>query len=58
MSKPYHKIDTIWKRDPSTGKIIEGLFSRDEFLYLTDYEWEWTEKIDGTNIHVIRSGEH
>ena len=47
----YPKINTIWKRDEKTGKIIEGDFSKPEFANIV--QWLITEKIDGTNIRVI-----
>jgi hypothetical protein len=48
----YHKIHTIFKRDEK-GKLIFGDFSRPEFEYLQHNDWEWTEKVDGTNIRVM-----
>lgn len=51
--KPYPKIDTLYKRHPDTHKIIEGDYSCPEFEMLKNLEWEWTEKIDGTNIRII-----
>lgn len=41
MSREYHKIDTVFKRDPSTNNkhLIEGQFSRPEFEYLAGNEW-------------------
>lgn len=47
----YVKINTIWKRD-ERGKIIEGDYATPEFAYLADAPWEWTEKVDGTNVRV------
>ena len=47
----YTKINTIWKRD-ERGRIIEGDYATPEFAYLADAEWEWTEKVDGTNVRV------
>ena len=47
----YHKIHTIWKRDEK-GRVIEGDYSLPEFEYLAGVDWEWTEKIDGTNVRV------
>src|SRR6185437_1912285 len=56
MMKEYHKIDTIFKRDPANLKrIVEGDYSQDVFAYLTDNNWNFTEKVDGTNIRVIVS---
>ncbi len=50
----YHKIQTIYNRNPETKfkTLLEGQFSLPEFEYLADCEWEFTEKIDGTNIRV------
>ena len=47
----YPKINTIWKRDMKTGKIIEGDFSCPEFGNVK--YWNVTEKIDGTNIRIF-----
>lgn len=47
----YTKINTIWKRD-DRGKIIVGEYATPEFEYLSTLDWEWTEKVDGTNIRV------
>ena len=47
----YQKINTLFKRD-SKNIIIPESVSRPEFEELKDIEWECTEKIDGTNIHV------
>lgn len=51
----YHKIDSIFRRD-TRGRIIEGEYSRPEFEYLADREWEFTEKVDGTNIRLSYDG--
>jgi len=50
----YHKIQTVFLRDPETNfkKLLEGQFAKPEFAYLANNQWEWTEKIDGTNIRV------
>lgn len=54
--KEYHKINTIYKRDEK-GNILDSLFSTPEIEYLKDNVWEFTEKIDGTNIRVMWDGE-
>jgi hypothetical protein len=56
--KEYHKIDSVFKRDMSNPRhpFIIGDWSEPEFEYLKDNQWEWTEKIDGTNIRVIFDG--
>jgi len=53
---PYPKIQSIYKRDHKTNRFIEGDWSLPEFGYLAGSAWEWTEKIDGTNIRVIWDG--
>jgi len=57
--KKYHKIQSIYKRDERTNykTFIEGDYSLPVFRYLRNVEWEFTEKIDGTNIRVIWDGE-
>ena len=52
----YHKIQSIFKRDENTHKFIEGQYSLPEFEYLRDNQWEFTEKIDGTNIRIGWNG--
>jgi hypothetical protein len=51
----YHKIQSLYKRDES-GKMLFGEFSLPEFEYLKDCPWDFTEKVDGTNIRVIVEG--
>lgn len=48
----YHKIQSVWKRNRETGRFLFDQFSIPEFAYLFSNEWEWTEKIDGTNIRI------
>ena len=52
--KEYHKIQTVYKRDPETKfkTLLEGDFSLGEFAWLANNEWVFTEKVDGTNIRV------
>ena len=54
----YHKIQTIFKRDMTQKHkpLIEGEWTLPEFEYLADLPWEFTEKVDGTNIRVIYDG--
>jgi len=55
----YHKIQTIFKRDPETGHktLLDGQFSIPEFEYLQNNIWDFSEKFDGTNIRVMFDGE-
>lgn len=50
----YHKIQSIFYRDPETNHktFIGGKFSVDAFETLQDVPWDFTEKIDGTNIRI------
>lgn len=51
----YHKIQSIYKRDMSKPDkpFLMDQFSIPEFKYLQHNEWEFTEKVDGTNIRVL-----
>lgn len=55
--KPYGKIATAWRRDTERKTPIEGRWASEELAVLAGLEWEWTEKIDGTNIRVCWDGE-
>ena len=52
--RTYHKIQTVFKRDPDNHfkTLLEGQYSEPEFEYLKDNDWVWTEKVDGTNVRV------
>ena len=54
--KTYHKIQTIYKRDPNNKfkTLLEGEYSLPEFEFLKDCKWTFTEKVDGTNIRIMR----
>lgn len=51
----YHKINAPWKRDKKTGAFLSE-WSRLEFGLLADIAWNWSEKLDGTNIRIIFEG--
>ncbi|QDU67657.1 RNA ligase family protein [Engelhardtia mirabilis] len=53
----YHKIQTVWLRDPETNHktLLEGRWAKPEFEYLRKNSWTFTEKIDGTNVRLIRA---
>jgi hypothetical protein len=54
----YTKINTVFKRNmDEKGVIIPSQFSSEEFEYLLNNEWTWTEKVDGTNIRLHFDGE-
>lgn len=52
----YHKIDTVFERDEKTKKLIIGKFRSPTVEYLKDNVWQFTEKVDGTNIRVYWDG--
>jgi ATP-dependent RNA circularization protein (DNA/RNA ligase family) len=54
----YHKIQTVFLRDPATNHktLLEGQWAKPEFEFLKDAKWQFTEKIDGTNIRVMWDG--
>lgn len=55
--REYHKIQTIYKRERQKPcRIIEGAYSTPEIEYLASSMWEFTEKVDGTNIRVMWDG--
>ena len=56
MMKEYHKIETLFKRDPKTKKLIVGEYTNETVEYLKDNVWQFTEKVDGTNIRVYWDG--
>lgn len=57
--KEYHKIQTVFKRDPDTKfkTLLAGEWAMPEFGVLAMCEWEFTEKVDGTNIRVVWDGD-
>jgi hypothetical protein len=55
MMETYHKIQTLFKRHldgPKKGKMIRGDWTTPELEYLANNQWEFTEKVDGTNIRI------
>jgi hypothetical protein len=47
----YHKIQSVFKRDPDNDyKTFLTEWAMPEFGYLSELDWVWTEKVDGTNI--------
>src|SRR5574344_88112 len=52
----YNKILTVYERDNKTKKLIEGKFVNPSIEYLKDNIWNFTEKIDGTNIRILWDG--
>ena len=56
MFETYPKINPPFVRDVKTKRLIKYKWLTDEFAYLNDLDWMWTEKVDGTGIRVIWDG--
>lgn len=54
--KEYHKIETLFERDEKSKRLIEGKFRSEEFEFLKNNIWQFTEKVDGTNIRIYWDG--
>lgn len=53
----YNKIETLYERDiEGTKRLIEGQYRNETVEFLKDVPWEFTEKIDGTNIRIHWDG--
>lgn len=53
MLETYHKIQSVFKRDPETDhKTFTDEYASEVFDVLSDVLWVATEKIDGTNIRL------
>ncbi len=48
----YHKIETLYERDLKTHRLVQPLILKNPTYSLLK-EWDFTEKIDGTNIRCI-----
>ena len=57
--KEYLKIETIYKRDiEGTKKLMDGVYCDPTVEFLRNNAWDWTEKVDGTNIRVHWDGHY
>lgn len=55
--KEYHKIETLYERAmDGSKKLIVGQWRNPTVEFLKDNLWQFTEKIDGTNIRVHWDG--
>lgn len=55
--KGYNKIETLYNRDiEGSKKLIEGEYRSKAVEFCKDLSWQFTEKIDGTNIRVMWDG--
>ena len=53
----YPKINSVYTRNEK-GELVVGQYSDPIIEYLADNEWEFTEKVDGTNVRVQWDGEN
>lgn len=54
--REYHKIEGLFKRDEATKKLLADEYRNPAVEMLKNCEWEFTEKIDGTNVRVVWDG--
>ena len=55
--RTYDKIETLYARDiDGTKQLIPGKYRNPTVEFLKDNRWQWTEKVDGTNIRVFWDG--
>jgi hypothetical protein len=53
----YQKIPGPFRReDTKPHRIIDGAWTSEELAFLSEVDWTWTEKVDGTNIRIIWDG--
>lgn len=54
----YHKIQTVYLRDGGNNyrTLLDGVYAKPEFDFLSNNRWTFTEKIDGTNIRILWDG--
>lgn len=56
MIKEYEKIETVFVRDMDTKRLNESVYRNETVEFIKDLDWEFTEKIDGTNIRICWDG--
>ena len=54
--KEYEKIETVFVRDDKTKKLNESIYRNKTVEFIKNIEWEFAEKIDGTNIRIYWDG--
>ena len=55
--REYLKIETVYARDiDGSKKLIEGQYRSEALEFLKDCQFDWTEKVDGTNIRILWDG--
>lgn len=59
MSELFPKVHSPFKRfteGPLRNKLDTTTWARPEFELLAALRWEWTEKVDGTNVRILWDG--
>lgn len=57
MNDLYHKIPGLYKREEARPfRLIPGVYREPEIEYLKESQWQFTEKVDGTNVRIIWDG--
>lgn len=55
--RTYEKIETLYQRDiEGTKKLIPGAFRNPTVEFLKDNLWDFSEKLDGTNLRIYWDG--
>lgn len=52
----YNKIETVYRRDEKTKKLVVGEFTNPTIEFCKDLPWTFTEKVDGTNVRIFWDG--
>ena len=52
----YNKIETVYRRDEKTKKLVIGEFTNPTIEFCKDLPWAFTEKVDGTNVRIFWDG--
>ena len=52
----YNKIETVYRRDEKTKKLVIGEFNNPTLEFCNDLPWTFTEKVDGTNCRIFWDG--
>jgi hypothetical protein len=55
-NKEYHKIETLRQFDQGVKKFVSNTFYNTNVEILKNHDWQFTEKIDGTNFRVYWNG--
>ncbi len=54
--RTYPKIDSLYLFDNTIKKYLPEVYANKLVELLKDYQWYFTEKVDGTNLRLIWDG--